>query len=80
MTAPGATNADGSLSGSDTNMGGSNLGVSGSDPYSASGSGSQQMVADGSWLAGLAMGDSTRISCASALHSALFIASAIFIF
>ncbi|KAL8543257.1 hypothetical protein ACS0TY_003973 [Phlomoides rotata] len=74
MTAPGAT--------TETNTGGSNvgsgLGVSGSDPYSTSGSGSQPMATgDGSWLAGLAMGDSARVS---PLHSAAFIASTIFVF
>ncbi|KAH6768625.1 Pathogenesis-related thaumatin superfamily protein [Perilla frutescens var. frutescens] len=78
-TAPGATNSDGSISGSDPNMGGSSLGSgigeTGSDPDSVSGSGSQEML-DGSWLAGLAMGDSPMVSCSSALH---FIAAAVFI-
>lgn len=83
MTAPGTTNADGSLSGSDTGTVGSGsasgLGFTGSDPDSASGSGSQAMLSDGSWLAGLAMGDSTRVYCSWSLHFAVFIASAIFI-
>ncbi|KAL0356592.1 UNVERIFIED_CONTAM: Thaumatin-like protein 1 [Sesamum calycinum] len=83
MTAPGATNADGSLSGSDTGTGGSasasGLGFTGSDPDSASGTGSHAMLSDGSWLAGLAMGDSTRVYCSWTLQFAVFIASAIFI-
>ncbi|KAL3814032.1 hypothetical protein ACJIZ3_015300 [Penstemon smallii] len=75
MTAPGTTNADGSLSGSDTTgMGGSDsgsgFGVTGADSGSVetgsnSESGSQAMLADGSYLAGLAMGASTRIYCPS---------------
>ncbi|KAK4437645.1 Thaumatin-like protein 1 [Sesamum alatum] len=83
MTAPGTTNADGSLSGSDTGTAGagsaSGLGFTGSDPDAGSGSGSQAMLSDGSWLAGLAMGDSTRVYCSWTLHFAVFIASAIFI-
>uniref|UniRef100_A0A5B7ASP3 Thaumatin-like protein 1b n=1 Tax=Davidia involucrata TaxID=16924 RepID=A0A5B7ASP3_DAVIN len=38
---------------------------------SGSGSGSEAMLADGSWLAGLAMGDSTRTTSPSSLHFAL---------
>lgn len=86
MTTPVATNADdnGSLSGSDTTgMGGtepgSGLGITGSDPESDPGSGSQAMLTDRSWLAGLAMGGSTRVYCQSAFPSAGFIASTILI-
>ncbi|CAA2991943.1 thaumatin 1 [Olea europaea subsp. europaea] len=65
MTAP-VTTADGSISGtgtsgSDGSETGSGLGVTGADPGSESSLGSQAMLTDGSWLAGLAMGDSTRI-------------------
>ncbi|KAL2490620.1 Pathogenesis-related thaumatin superfamily protein [Abeliophyllum distichum] len=90
-TAP-VTTTDGSISGStdgsisesgttgtDGTETGSGLGVTGSDPDSESGSGSQATLADGSWLAGLAMGDSNRVYSSSALHSAL-IALVIFIF
>ncbi|CAL5341286.1 unnamed protein product [Camellia sinensis] len=76
------TSADGS--GSETMDSGSGFGTMGSGSEimgSGSGSGSGgAMLADGSWLAGLAMGDSTRIhSPCAALHSAL-IASATFSF
>ncbi|XP_057769271.1 thaumatin-like protein 1 [Salvia miltiorrhiza] len=72
-----AASGDGSQSGSDpTMMGGSSLGTTGSDPGSVTGSGSQEMMADGSWLAGLAMGGSARVYCSSP-H--LIAAAAIFI-
>ncbi|CAA2965246.1 thaumatin 1 [Olea europaea subsp. europaea] len=73
-TAP-VTTTDGSISGSTTDgsisgtgttgpdgsESGTGLGVTGADSGSEHGSRSQAMLADGSWLAGLAMGDSTRI-------------------
>ncbi|KAL6545941.1 hypothetical protein OROGR_009815 [Orobanche gracilis] len=54
-------------------------GVGGSNPVQASGSGSRTMEADGSWLAGLAMGDSTKVYRSSSLHYVLPMAFAIFI-
>ncbi|GER42329.1 pathogenesis-related thaumatin superfamily protein [Striga asiatica] len=73
---PGTTGNDGFLPGSSNpSMGGSGsgpgFGFTGSDQDPASGSGSQAMVADGSWLAGLAMGDSTRVHCTSTFHYAV---------
>ncbi|KAL7118553.1 hypothetical protein ACP275_02G009600 [Erythranthe tilingii] len=77
VTAPETTNADGSLSGTDPSNGsGSEFGVTGSDPNSIPGSGSEAMLPDGSWLAGLAMGDSTRVYSSPTFHSVLFFASA----
>lgn len=73
--------------GSSTSQQGTGSG-SGVDPgltYSGSGSGStgsgsgQTMVADGSWLAGLAMGDSPRTVSPSSLQSALIALAALFI-
>ncbi|KAL6517414.1 Thaumatin-like protein 1 [Orobanche minor] len=58
---------------------GPDMGVGGSNPVQASGSGSRTMAADGSYLAGLAMGDSTRIYRSSSLHYVLSMAFAIFI-
>ncbi|PIN19175.1 hypothetical protein CDL12_08174 [Handroanthus impetiginosus] len=82
-TVPGATNADGSVSGSGTNMvgsvSGSGLGVTGADTNPDSVTGSRAMLTDGTWLAGLAMGDSTRLYFSSALYYAVLIVSAIFI-
>ncbi|KAL1554431.1 Thaumatin-like protein 1 [Salvia divinorum] len=63
-TASGATITDASQSGSDPNMVGSSFGETGSN----SGSGSQEMMGDGSWLAGLAMGNSARVSCTHFLY------------
>ncbi|XP_051131487.1 thaumatin-like protein 1 [Andrographis paniculata] len=79
MTSPGgAINTEGSssssssssLSGSESNMGGSGE-AGGSEPESeyGSGSGSEAMLADGSWLAGLAMGESSRFECPPLLQS-----------
>ncbi|KAK6136633.1 hypothetical protein DH2020_029616 [Rehmannia glutinosa] len=84
MTAPGTINGDGSLSGSsDPSVGGSGsipgASLTGSDPGSSSGSGSQAMLSDGSWLAGLAMGESTRVYCTSYLQSVVSIGFAIII-
>ncbi|KAL8060210.1 hypothetical protein ABFX02_02G009700 [Erythranthe guttata] len=79
VTAPETTNADGSLSGTEASNGsGSEFGVTGSDPNSIPGSGSEAMLPDGSWLAGLAMGDSTRVYSSPTFHSVLFFASATF--
>lgn len=64
----------GSGSGSDTMGSGSDTMGSGSDTMgsgSGSGSASEAMLADGTYLARLAMGDSTRTISPSALHSAL---------
>lgn len=60
------TTTDGSISGTGTtgpdgSESGTGLGVTGAGSGSEHGSRSQAMLADGSWLAGLAMGDSTRI-------------------
>ncbi|KAK4424069.1 Thaumatin-like protein 1 [Sesamum alatum] len=79
-TTTGATNAETSLSGTDTtpvagSEPGSGLGVTGSDPEPDFGSGSQAMLADGSWMADMAMGGSARVYCHSALRAAGFIAS-----
>ncbi|KAL3613962.1 Thaumatin-like protein 1 [Castilleja foliolosa] len=85
MTTPsGAFNGDGSLSGSDSNMGGSQSGsgvdVSGSVSGSGTGSESQAMMTtDGSWLAGLAMGDSTRVYCSPSFYYVVSIVFAVFI-
>ncbi|CAA0827705.1 Pathogenesis-related thaumatin superfamily protein [Striga hermonthica] len=81
MSPPGTTGYDGSLPGSsDPTMGGSGsgpgFGFTGSNQDPASGSGSQAMVADGSWLAGLAMGDSPGVHCTSTLHYAVSIGAA----
>ena len=46
------------------------------DSGSESDTGSQAMLADGSYLAGLAMGASTRTLAASVLHSGLLFAVA----
>ncbi|CAI9764338.1 unnamed protein product [Fraxinus pennsylvanica] len=77
-TAP-VTTTDGSISGTGTSgpdgsETGSGLGVTGADPGSESGLGSQALLTDGSWLAGLAMGDSTRIysSCFAPVALAFF--------
>lgn len=84
MTDPGATNADGSVSGTETSNAGSGVGVTGSDsvsnPDSVPGSGSQAMMPDGSWLAGLAMGDATRVyySSSTPLNYAVLIVLFIF--
>ncbi|CAA0807756.1 Pathogenesis-related thaumatin superfamily protein [Striga hermonthica] len=81
----GTTNSDGSLSGSGPiNMGGSEsgpgLGFTGSGQDQEFGSGSQAMMTtDGSWLAGLAMGESNVVHCTSALHYAVLFAVAVFI-
>ncbi|KAL8553019.1 hypothetical protein ACS0TY_001628 [Phlomoides rotata] len=77
------SNGEGTVTGTDTTgMGGtepaSGLGVSGSDPYAESGSGSQAMFTDRAWMAGLAMGGSTKFTCSSPfLSAATFIASTI---
>ncbi|XP_059654010.1 thaumatin-like protein 1 [Cornus florida] len=65
---PGTTTTDGSMSVSGTGSGsGSGSEIQGS----GSGSGSETMLTDGSWLAGLAMGDSIRTSPPALLHSVL---------
>ncbi|KAL3621369.1 Thaumatin-like protein 1 [Castilleja foliolosa] len=75
MTTPsGTVNGDGSLSGSNPNMGGSQPGVSGS----GTGSESQTTMTDGSWLAGLAMGDTTRVYCSPSLNYSIIFAVFIF--
>ncbi|KAL0376220.1 UNVERIFIED_CONTAM: Thaumatin-like protein 1 [Sesamum calycinum] len=83
-TTTGATNAETSLPGTDTTpMAGSEsgpgLGVTGSNPEPDFGSGSQAMLADGSWMADMAMGGSARVYCPSALRAAGFIASTLLI-
>ncbi|KAL0348485.1 UNVERIFIED_CONTAM: Thaumatin-like protein 1 [Sesamum angustifolium] len=83
-TTTGATNAETSLPRTDTTpMAGSEsgpgLGVTGSNPEPDFGSGSQAMLADGSWMADMAMGGSARVYCPSALRAAGFIASTLLI-
>jgi hypothetical protein len=56
--------------GSEYSVPGSGYSVPGSGSGSGSGSG-EAMLADGSWLAGLAMGDSSRTLSPSVLQSAL---------
>ncbi|KAL3515010.1 hypothetical protein ACH5RR_021912 [Cinchona calisaya] len=76
------TNGDGSMSYEPGNNMGSQTGsgsmVMGSGSESSH-TGSEAMLADGSYLAGLAMGDSTRTLSASVLHSAGLFALAAFI-
>lgn len=80
-TSPTTTNADGTGTMGSGSVAGSGITDSGSGSESVSGagimggsgtgSGSEAMMADGSWLAGLAMGDSTRTLslCGSVLQS-----------
>lgn len=63
----------GSGSESETGSGtmGSGSGMGSSDMGSGTGSGSEALLADGSYLAGLAMGESPRVLSPRALQSAL---------
>lgn len=65
-TTEGTTTSQGSGTGSGVEYTGSGSGID-----SGTGSGGETMLADGSWLAGLAMGDSYKTASPSALQSAV---------
>lgn len=66
------------VSGSGSGLTGSSSGSGSVDTGSGSGSGSGAMLADGSWLAGLAMGDSTRAASPSALQTGVIVSGAFY--
>uniref|UniRef100_A0A6M2EAT6 Uncharacterized protein n=1 Tax=Populus davidiana TaxID=266767 RepID=A0A6M2EAT6_9ROSI len=69
-TTEGTTTSQGSGTGSGVEYTGSGSGID-SGAGSGTGSGGETMLADGSWLAGLAMGDSYKTTSPSALQSAI---------
>jgi hypothetical protein len=69
-TTEGTTTSQGSGTGSGLEYTGSGSGID-SGAGSGTGSGGETMLADGSWLAGLAMGDSYKTASPSALQSAI---------
>jgi hypothetical protein len=73
-TTEGTTTPQGSGTGSGLEYTGSGSGIdsgAGSGTGSGTGSGGETMLADGSWLAGLAMGDSYKTASPTALQSAI---------
>ena len=69
-TTEGTTTPQGSGTGSGLEYTGSGSGID-SGAGSGTGSGGETMLADGSWLAGLAMGDSYKTASPTALQSAI---------
>lgn len=69
-TTEGTTTSQGSGTGSGLEYAGTGSGTE-SGAGSGTGSGGETMLADGSWLAGLAMGDSYKTASPSALQSTI---------